>query len=68
VLLRNTWLIQRLNGGRPSMVKPVSYLDLAKEAKSRGDEKGVWRAFKQHARMMKKKKTQKLFEQLNRVR
>jgi hypothetical protein len=34
----------------------VSYLDLAKEAKSRGDMKGVWRAFKQHARVMRKTK------------
>lgn len=45
----------------------MNYLDLAKEAQSRGDRKGVWRAFKQHARVMKKKKTQKLLEQLIRV-
>lgn len=38
-------------------VTEISYLDLAKEAKARGDMKGVWRAFKQHARIMKKKKT-----------
>lgn len=34
----------------------ISYLELAKEAQSRGDRKGVWRAFKQHARVMRKKK------------
>lgn len=49
------------------MVKPVSYLDLAKEAKSRGDHRGFWRAFIQNKRVQKKK-TQKLFEQHNRVR
>lgn len=38
------------------MLKQVSYLELAKEAQSRGDRKGVWRAFKQHARVMKKKR------------
>lgn len=38
------------------MKQAVSYLELAKEAKSRGDIKGVWRAFKQHARVMKKQR------------
>lgn len=37
-------------------VTEISYLELAKEAKSRGDMKGVWRAFKQHRRMMRKQK------------
>jgi len=40
----------------PTAKIEISYLDLAKEAKSRGDMNGVWRAFKQHARMMRKKK------------
>lgn len=42
------------------MLKPVSYYDLAKEAKDRGDAKAFWRAVKQHARVMKKKKQKAL--------
>lgn len=38
------------------MKQSVSYLELAKEAKSRGDIKGVWRAFKQHRRVMQKQR------------
>lgn len=38
------------------MIKPISYYDLAKEAKERGDARAFWRAVKQHARVMKKKK------------
>lgn len=45
----------------------VSYLDLAREAKSRGDIKAYHRAINQNKRVQKKK-TQKLLEQLNRVR
>lgn len=36
------------------MSREVSYLELAKEAKSRGDFAGVWRAFKQHARVKRR--------------
>ena len=50
------------------MRKEVSYADLARECQSRGDRQGFWRAFKQHARVMRKKKILKLLEQLNRVR
>jgi len=38
------------------MKHEVSYADLAREAKERGDYKGVWRAFKQHARVHRKKR------------
>ena len=39
------------------MLTEICYLDLAKECKSRGDMKGVWRAFRQHARVMRKKRS-----------
>lgn len=45
----------------------VPYLELAREAKTRGDELAFWRAFRQNKRVQKKK-TLKLLEQLNRVR
>lgn len=38
------------------MLTEICYRELAKEAKSRGDMQGVWRAFKQHARVMRKQK------------
>jgi hypothetical protein len=36
------------------MIKPVSYRELAREAKSRGDHEGVMRAFIQHRRVWRK--------------
>jgi hypothetical protein len=36
------------------MKREITYADLAREAKSRGDMAGVWRAFKQHARVKRK--------------
>ena len=39
-----------------NMRQAISYLELAREAKSRGDIKGVWRAFKQHRRVMQKQR------------
>ena len=42
------------------MRKEVSYADLARECQSRGDRQGFWRAFKQHARVMKKKRQKAL--------
>lgn len=38
------------------MKREVSYLDLAKEAHSRGDMAGVMLWFKQHVRVMRKKR------------
>lgn len=39
---------------RQQPITEISYADLAREAKSRGDMAGVWRAFKNHARMKRK--------------